>query len=368
MITVAKSSINGPLAGGVGNASGDHAGRRHNGVDVNNPFSFVPNFPAYTSGPNSGQKAVVFDPYPAGTGVDGIPYSGNNKIWQDIIPPFTSDGVYYSGLNWTPVGRAVYFGADGRSGYCKKMSPGAYVASERLAAVEDPYIPGLSDGNSPSQIDDAIRDDLQDQGAEGDGTITDSTDLDALPNDPLPPAGPTVPGTKIEELQADLTDYPTTHSDAITQAIAGVVWYDDDRDGVQAGSETAATEVGVILIDPSTGDQYTEVTVYTDSDGYFEFPSLPAGDWEVRVVTPDGYSYTYDSSGLADGRMPETNVPEGGIGFAWAGLAREADPDSGSENGLASTGANEDIILLGATLGIAFLVAGISLTVFRRRA
>jgi hypothetical protein len=62
------------------------------------------------------------------------------------------------------------------------------------------------------------------------------------------------------------------------------------------------------------------VTLTTDANGYFEVPSLPEGDWQVNVITPDGWSYTYDSSGSSDGQMPGTYVPAGGAGFAWAGL------------------------------------------------
>jgi len=407
MITVAKASINGPLAGGTGNASGDHAGRRHNGVDVNAATppvnaDYVTNYPF-----DSGSPVKVFKP--------GYAYSGPNKIWQDIIPPFKIGSTQYTGLNWTAEGRAIYYGTGSMAGYCKKMSSGAYVASERAARAADPSIPNMTDSD--------IRDDLREQTAEGDGTITNSTNLDSLPNNPLPPAGPKAPGTKVENLQSALDTHNNANPGSIKQAIAGVVWYDANEDGVQQNSETLANGVGIVLIDPSTGNQYipvsqnksakktpqfqlasaknpqrtikfatkkngkvqyrlvtTTVTVYTDADGYFQFPSVPAGDWTVVVITPSGYSYTYDSSGTNDGSMPGTNVPEGGFGFAWAGLVLEGSsggsgnsgssssgPGSSSSTDLAATGADEQGILFGGLAAAVLIAGGVTLTVLRRR-
>lgn len=94
------------------------------------------------------------------------------------------------------------------------------------------------------------------------------------------------------------------------------------------------------------------------------------------LVTPSGYSYTYDSSGSGDGQMPGTNVPEGGFGFAWAGLVMQVDTTGtggtggtaatngtgSSGSGLANTGSGVQALLLigGAVTLTALGVAGVT--------
>lgn len=353
MITVSKSSVNGPLnvndGGTSSNASGDHAGVVHNKhVNGGSPLTtWDSNFPRY---PVSNDPVRVFDP--------NYSYAPNGKMWEDIIPPFTIGGVNYAGLNWTDKGKAIYYGQTlggvNYAGICKKMGAREYYDSEV----------GTGSGQGGQAANDVL-DDIKDQGNTGqDGTFSGRPALNDLKSEPVSNKGPKSPpglNTLITQLETQNTGKAAS---AMTQAIAGVVWFDNNRDGVQDNAETLAQNVGIVLKDPA-GNLYTVgykkgssngvklaeyvglkkpvfsfasttnkssqiqlastvLTVTTDANGYFQFPSVPEGEWQVIVVTPDGYTYTYDSSGSSDGIMPGTLVPAGGVGFAWAGLVTEA--------------------------------------------
>ena len=311
MITVAKSSVDGDLnvrSSGNGNsANGDHAASSHN------PLDLVQN----------GSSRKVFDPT--------YTYPNNAKKWQDIIPSFTVDEtpsrtVTYSGLNWDSAGKAIYFGTGSMFGLCKKMSAKQFLNSEVTA------------GQSPA----SILADLREQGADEDSGLN-LTNTDGLSNVPDIPAGPT----------------PPAGTESLSQAIAGVVWYDLNHNGLQdddctsmnrsvAAVNCAANSVTVQLLDPD-GNPYTStpvsyknkkskptkfklasnivanpVTAYsgvltTGADGSFIFPSVPEGQWTVTFIAPSGYKFTYDALGTADGATSPI-VPPGGAGFTWAGL------------------------------------------------
>lgn len=410
MITVSKNSVDGPLnvrSGGGTQNDGDHAGYAHNKQDSTSPYAFDGNFPTYAQAdPSLGSGAIkVFD------GRVKTFYNANptKKIWQDIIPSFESGGRTYAGLNWdvNGLGRKIFYGTGGTYGQCKKMSASAYLASEREA---------LGTGPNDKSNDADILADMQDQGADGDPTLNNTSDLDALPVEPTPPAGPN-PGTDFENLLNRLNnDNAGKLPTELTQSIAGVVWYDDDKDGEQNGSERSAQGVSIQLFDPTTGALWSPVlkktipaqpkvlrastssksaktfsfassrslsirpatvsgaTVTTNANGYFEFNNVPAGDWKVVVITPSGYSYTYDSSGSGDGNMPGTTVPEGGAGFAWAGLVAgstielyDAYGNLISSSKLAATGTNTTALGAGLAGAIALVGAGGALIWSRRR-
>lgn len=407
MITVSKSAANGPLnppsAGNPSNAAGDHAGITHNKrTNADNTVN-VNGFPVYPNGTTrdgvsvAGQFVRVFDPQLNTANF----YSGSNKMWEDIIPPFTLNGVNYPGLNWTPMGKAAYYGLtfDGVSyaGVCKKMGSLEYYNSE------------IASGESSNNVLDDIKDQAN---TAQDGTFSGRPSLADLQSDP-----PSNKGAKKPEALNNLLNNLATQNlnktpNQMTQAIAGVVWYDNNRDGIQDQSELLAPGVGIILKDPS-GNLYTVgykkgsktgvkladytstkkqifsfattsgksanaqlattvVTVTTDANGYFQFPTVPEGEWQVIVVTPTGYSYTYDSSGSSDGIMPGTLVPAGGVGFAWAGLVSEAQvaaENAASEAAaaaLAKTGINNTGWIAGA-IALQMIGLGVVLMWLQRR-
>lgn len=385
MITVSKSSVNGPLnvntGGTTSNASGDHAGVVHNKhVNGGSPLTtWDSDFPRYAG---SNDPVRVFDPT--------YSYAPNAKMWEDIIPPFTIGTAKYAGLNWTEKGKAIYYGQTlngvNYAGLCKKMGARQYYESEV----------GTGAGQGGQASNDVL-DDIKDQkNVDQDGSFNSRPNLNDLKSEVPDNKGPKSP-TKLNDLISSLgTQNNGKTADAMTQAIAGVVWYDNNRDGVQDTGERLAEGVGIVLKDPA-GNLYTAgykkssknnikladylgskkpvfgfastaskspsiklattvITVSTDADGYFQFPSVPEGEWQVIVVTPDGYSYTYDSSGSNDGIMPGTLVPAGGVGFAWAGLVTQAQVDA--ENAAAAAAAAEVAALANTGMSSTGWIAG----------
>lgn len=365
-ITVSANAVdgelNGPTTPSGANSGGDHAGSVHNGYlngSGNNPNYVDPNTHYILLGST---QVRVFDPT--------YTYAPNNKVWEDIIPPFTVERTQgqttttysFPGLNWNAIGQAIYYGTTYNgvdySGLCNETGAREYAQSEYNSWLADN--PSANDGQKTSKKQDVVQD-LRDQEAEGDN-LTGGSNFDNLPTKAQKPKGPNKP-SRFNTLQSNLNTNNTNNPNSIKQALAGVVWKDMNRNGIQDAGEDTFTNVAITIKDPVTGEELTSpnlgltsgsdyslvsfssrvtnpksfvfapfsgkasfrstvntYTITTDSNGYFQVPYLPDGEWQVVVTTPDGWSYTYDSSGASDGDMPGTIVPVGGVGFAWAGL------------------------------------------------
>ena len=90
--------------------------------------------------------------------------------------------------------------------------------------------------------------------------------------------------------------------DYILGSIGDTVWVDNGAgdgtsgDGIQNGDEPGLEGVVVNLLD-GDGDAVLDgddqpITTTTDENGLYEFPGLPAGDYQVQFVEPDGYDFT----------------------------------------------------------------------------
>jgi hypothetical protein len=319
-----------------------------------------------------GADPGVFDP----AGQPGGAYAPNQKKWEDIIPSFfyTPNGgtrTLFPGRNWTDAGRAIYYGLGNKTGLCGKTGAKEYADAEFNEWLADN--PGSSDNDVRKKKSD-IMEELKSMDAAEDGDLRGKSNFDDLPSEARRPPGPNRPPafdallTEIIAANGEIdTDDPPT---SLRQALAGVVWKDMNNNGVQDDGEEVFGNLPIQIMNPlidiptpltpqqlqcliTSGDidvcltplassispvqplfsfaglakdktvfstAANVVTLTTDANGYFEVPSLPEGDWQVNVITPDGWSYTYDSSGSSDGQMPGTYVPAGGAGFAWAGL------------------------------------------------
>ena len=352
-ITVSSSAVDGPLnpsnPSGGNPSAGDHAGYDHNAYAGNGNNN---------RNPDQGTHSVTID-------VNGVPtavrvfdpsfnYPANNKVWEDIIPPFKTDTYSFPGLNWNDLGKAIYYGLtyNGRSyaGLCNETGAKEFADAEYASWLADN--PGASDNQKNAKKRDIIGD-LREQEAEGDPQFSNGGDFTELPAPKeQKPKGPNKPSRFTTLLNNTAANNK--------QALAGVVWKDMNQNGVQDAGEDIFSNVNISVIDPQSGTELSQLglpssefslvsystsvpksrkftfanftgnrtfrsavstyTITTDANGYFEVPLLPDGEWQVVVTTPAGWSYTYDSSGTNDGNMPGTIVPAGGVGFAWAGL------------------------------------------------
>lgn len=364
MITVSTNSVDGDLhTPSVGSESqggaGDHAGYVHNKVTQGTGQN-----PDVHTAPS---VSDLFDP--------GYSYVSNQKIWEDIIPPFITvrgnTTLQYPGMNWTAIGKAIYYGQSlngvDYSGLCGKTGAKEFGDLEYNSwLLDNPNATPTDKATKKAEIvtDLKEQESLEDKEANGGQAFTGNENFDNLPSTPAKPKGPNKPNP-LTTLQTNLDSHnnPSNNPTVIKQALAGVVWKDMNQNGVQDNGELPFTSVAITVKDPVTGKELTSsdlgltsgtdysltsyqtsisdsqvfnfanffggaqfrtvvntVTVTTDANGYFQVPYLPDGEWQVVVTTPTGWSYTYDSTGVSDGDMPGTIVPVGGVGFAWAGL------------------------------------------------
>ncbi len=80
-------------------------------------------------------------------------------------------------------------------------------------------------------------------------------------------------------------------------SIAGVIWEDLDSNGIEDGGEPPVPGVTVNLYD---ADGNLIATTTTGPDGSYLFTDLPAGDYTVELVTPDGMVVTTPEAGSDD--------------------------------------------------------------------
>lgn len=421
-ITVSSNAVDGALNGPTtptgGNTGGDHAGSIHNGYvagNGQNPDTVDPNTHYILLGST---QVRVFDPT--------YTYVPNNKVWEDIIPPFKTANYSFPGLNWNAIGQAIYYGTTYNgvdySGLCNETGAKEFAQAEYDSWLADN--PNANNGQKTSKRN-SIVGDLRDQEAEGDPVLNGNESIDSLPSKAQKPKGPSKP-SRFNTLQNNVTTHNTNNPNSIRQALAGVVWKDMNRNGIQDAGEENFSSVGISVVDPATGKEITDpslglssgtdyslvsyrsngskpksfrfanyfgkasfttavntITMQTDANGYFEVPYLPDGDWIVVVSTPDGWVYTYDSSGTNDGSMPGTTVPVGGLGFAWAGLVQGTvnsdgsitlpdgsvvSPDGtvSSPAGLAKTGLSQSWLVVGF-IAFQIVALGVALMWLRRK-
>jgi len=235
-----------------------------------------------------------------------ITYPANQKRWGDIIPPDPTGKNRWRPLNWSAAGQAIYNGAVAG---CSEQSYQEYYNALREDGLPKKDV--FKDLERQGNVDD---DPVDTDGVQytGDDPEVEKTE----PREPTPPE-----------------DKPL-----IDQSLSGIVWLDRNRDGlkdpdepfmpnivlsvVQASATAPASNrsLGSFSLSPSATLQPAAVTtVLTDSDGFYVFPSLGAGDWRVVAGVPDQLNVTYDSQGSADGAV-QTTVPPGSSAFTWVGL------------------------------------------------
>ena len=111
---------------------------------------------------------------------------------------------------------------------------------------------------------------------------------------------------------------------ARTGSIGGIIWRDDDGDGVLAAGQPGLAGVTVNLLD-GAGGHIADAT--SDDNGVYQFPDLSPGVYRVQVDTsgfPSGFVGTYESDGSFDQDVEVTLlsgrvVSDVDFGFAFTG-------------------------------------------------
>lgn len=79
--------------------------------------------------------------------------------------------------------------------------------------------------------------------------------------------------------------------------IGGTVFLDADGDGVQGPGERGASGVVVHLLDTAGEQLATAETFAHACEGLYIFSGVPAGNYTVEVVPPEGYGFTVPGMG-----------------------------------------------------------------------
>ena len=117
----------------------------------------------------------------------------------------------------------------------------------------------------------------------------------------------------------DMSSY-RNQTDSQLGKIGDRVWNDVDMDGIQDADEPGISGVTVRLIeiDEAGGQNYIATTT-TDANGMYMFSGLDAGDYQVAVITPNGFVHSAANQGNdaldsdltligSDGTFGKTNV------------------------------------------------------------
>ena len=118
---------------------------------------------------------------------------------------------------------------------------------------------------------------------------------------------------------AKLNIGPITPLGAGTASLGNYVWNDTNGDGIQDANEVGIDNVLVELLD-TAGNVIgsTTTTTFAGKAGYYNFPNLPAGGYQVRVVestVPAGYDVSPADVGSNDGKDSD-GLSAGGVSTA----------------------------------------------------
>lgn len=93
--------------------------------------------------------------------------------------------------------------------------------------------------------------------------------------------------------RAELEQLESRHLLAV---VSGEIFLDANQDGLRQDDETAAADVRVYLDQNANGRlDSSEPSTLSDVDGFYSFPTLAAGDYQVRVAPAPGFVQTLPS-------------------------------------------------------------------------
>lgn len=219
-------------------------------------------------------------------------YVGTGSIGDTVWFDLDGDGSQTADEPGAPgIGLEVILaGVDGTVGTADDIVVNALTDADGLYLVE-----GLPSGDIEVNVDPMTIPDGVAVGGDYDGGNPTSTQLTLT----------------LGETNLDI-DYPLI-GDA---SLDGVVWSDDNGDGIRDPSEVGVEGVTLVVTwDGPAGP--VEFTVVTGPDGTWTLPSIPPGDYTVRIDTttvPDGL-------GLTTPESVDVTVPPMGTGHVEHGLA-----------------------------------------------
>ena len=168
-------------------------------------------------------------------------------------------------------------------------------SSSSLLAIGDSFTIQFDVEIDPSQVDETLANQVEGSGdaVGSDGNpLTDSSGAPITVND-LSDSG--VDATTSNPSAADdrgTSDDPTLFDPppVPTGEISGVVFLDDNNDGIQQPGEAGIEGVQVVLTGTDVFGNPVNRTVLTDANGVYTFSNLQAGDYVVSQTQPEGFT------------------------------------------------------------------------------
>jgi hypothetical protein len=90
-------------------------------------------------------------------------------------------------------------------------------------------------------------------------------------------------------------DNAVSHETPVRVGVGDLVWADTNVDGLQDPGEPGLADVEVELYQHGNNIPFTTTT--TDSEGFYVFFQMPAGDYKLLFEAPDGYTFTQQIAG-----------------------------------------------------------------------
>ncbi len=230
-----------------------------------------------------------------------VTYPNNKKDWGDIIPADPTGKNRWQPLNWTALGQLIY---NGTIAGCSEMT--TQQIYNALREDEKPRKDVIKELEEQKNVDDDPKD-IDESEYTGEDPKTKESE-------PKPPVDP--------------------NPNVVAQSLSGIVWLDLNRDGLKDQNEPFMPNIKLSVVQLTSVQPSSVkfraanlrnirpaavVTVNTDANGYYIFPSLGAGDWQVVTGIPEDLSVTYDSQALGDGEIIAT-VPVASHAYTWVGL------------------------------------------------
>lgn len=243
-----------------------------------------------------------------------VNYPNNRKDWGDIIPADPTGKNRWAALNMTTLGKKIYNG-------------------EVEGCAEKPLQTLYNELREEGQTKKQVVTELE---------KTKNTEFDAKELDEIKYTG-TDPVTEKSEPKEPVTPAAVKIPD---QSLSGIVWLDINKDGLKDPNEPLMKNIKLYVVQVSSipvpttpANMQTNgtvrradlgvraaavVSVDTDENGFYLFPSLGAGDWMVTTTVPEDLYVTYDSHESADGSIT-TTVPVASHAFTWVGLVADTE-------------------------------------------
>ncbi len=107
----------------------------------------------------------------------------------------------------------------------------------------------------------------------------------------------------LYDFEGDVIEKDSVCTDAILGKIGDFVFYDRDQDGYQDSFDPGFHIDGrTITVELLNSSQIVIKTTTVDENGYYEFDNLPAGNYYVRFIKPDGYYFSIKNNPADDSK------------------------------------------------------------------